>query len=428
MQRKNFLDELRWRNMLHDSTPGLEEALNQGMAIAYIGFDPTAPALTIGNFVQVMLLNFFQQCGHKPIVVMGGATGRIGDPSGKDKERELKTEEELDANIARQIIAIRKLLNFDTGPNAAILVNNFDFYKDMNILDFLRKVGKNATVNYMLSKESVKRRLDTGISYTEFTYQLLQAYDFYRLYTDYNCILQMGGSDQWGNIIAGTDYIGKVVSGAKAYAVTTPLLTKSDGKKFGKSEEGNIWLDAEFTSPYKFYQFWLNSDDADIAKLFRYFSYKSEKEVLDLEQLYHEDLRSLKKILATEITERIHGAEAVSRVMNVSELLFNKDSTSEFLHQLSVPEFLEVKNEIPSFTIPINHFNEPVSLIHLLTELCPVFSSKGEARRAIQSNAITLNKVKIVDIEAGVNTSHLIHNQFIMVENGKKNKYLVDIQ
>ena len=266
MQKNGFLDELRWRSMLQDYTPGLEEYLEGGIRTAYIGFDPTAKSLGLGNYVQIMLLSFFQRAGHRPVVVMGGATGRIGDPSGKDKERELKSYQELDDNIQFQVKQLKQLLNFDEGPNKAILVNNFDFYKGMNVLEFLRDVGKHTTINYMLSKESVKKRLETGISYTEFSYQLLQAYDFYCLYQLHDCRIQMGGSDQWGNITSGTEFIRRNVPESEVYALTTPLLTKADGKKFGKSEEGNIWLDAQMTTPYKFYQFWLNVDDRDLPK------------------------------------------------------------------------------------------------------------------------------------------------------------------
>ncbi|RMG80152.1 MAG: tyrosine--tRNA ligase, partial [Bacteroidetes bacterium] len=260
---KNFIEELRWRGMVHDLTPGVEEHLNETMRRGYIGFDPTAPSMTIGNYVQIMLLTLFQRCGHQPVVVMGGATGRIGDPSGKDKERQLKSYEELDRNLRFQQKQVEKLLESSEGPNPVIIVNNLDFYRDMNILDFLRDVGKTLTINYMMSKESVQKRVESGLSFTEFSYQLLQAYDFQCLYQQYGITLQMGGSDQWGNITSGTEFIRRNL-GEKAYAVTTPLLAKSDGTKFGKSEEGNIWLDPNMTSPYKFYQFWINAADQDI--------------------------------------------------------------------------------------------------------------------------------------------------------------------
>ncbi|NOT37949.1 MAG: tyrosine--tRNA ligase [Saprospiraceae bacterium] len=425
MQRKSFLEELSWRNMIHDKTPGVEDYLNQGMAIGYIGFDPTAPSLGLGNYVQISLLSLFQQSGNKPIVVMGGATGRIGDPSGKDKERDLKTLDELEYNIQKQIDQFSNFLNFHEGPNAALMVNNYDIYKNMNALDFLRDVGKSMTVNYMLSKESVKKRLETGISFTEFSYQLVQGYDFYSLCKDYSCKLQMGGSDQWGNIISGIDYIGKKLPNEKAYAITTPLLTKADGKKFGKTEEGNIWLDPNLTSPYQFYQFWLNSDDADLAKLFRYFSFKPKEEILVLEESFSSDPRNCKQELAAEMTQRIHSKSAYESVMKVSELLFNKDCTRDFLQGLSETEFLTVGKEIPGFEVAKDQIRNKVGILNLLSEICPIFKSKTEARNALQNNAISINKTKVSDLQYEVGIDDLMQSQFIMIENGKKNKYLI---
>lgn len=428
MQKNGFLDELRWRAMLQDYTPGLEEYLAGGIRTAYIGFDPTAKSLGLGNYVQIMLLSFFQRAGHRPVVVMGGATGRIGDPSGKDKERELKSYQELDDNIQFQVKQLKQLLNFDEGPNKAILVNNFDFYKDMNVLEFLRDVGKHTTINYMLSKESVKKRLETGISYTEFSYQLLQAYDFYCLYQLHDCRIQMGGSDQWGNITAGTEYIGKVIPNSKAYAVTTPLLTKSDGKKFGKTESGNIFLDPAMTSPYKFYQFWINSDDSDLNKLFRYFSLRPQSEIEELEQTHASDLRSLKKILAEEITLRVHDQKAFQGAMEVSELLFNKDCTTDFLLSLESETYKQLKDELPNFSIARDQFNSNKNITSLLSEHTTILNSKSEARRAIQGNAIGINKRKITDVDADLLESDLIHDKYILIDNGKKNKFLVEIQ
>ncbi len=332
----NFIEELRWRGMLHDSTPGVEELLNSKKIVGYIGFDPTAPSMTIGNFVQIMLLKLFQLSGHQPIVLMGGATGRIGDPSFKDKERDLKTYEELDSNLAFQKEQIKKFLDFD-GPNAAIIVNNHDFYKEMNILDFLRDVGKTLTVSYMMSKDSVKNRLETGLSFTEFSYQLLQSYDFQLLFDKYDCVLQMGGSDQWGNITSGTEFIRRNIDG-KAYAVTTPLLTKADGTKFGKSEQGNIWLDPKLTSAYKFYQFWLNADDADLPKYLRYFTLKSKEEAEALEVKYAEDPRGLKAILAEELTRRVHSDEDFESVLAVTNILFSKDANAASLKTMTAEQ------------------------------------------------------------------------------------------
>ena len=423
----NFLDELRWRGMLQDSTPGLEEALQQGMVTAYIGFDPTAPSLTIGNYVQIMILKLFQLSGHKPIILMGGATGRIGDPSGKDKERELKSFEELDSNLAFQQEQFKKFLDFDTAVNKALFANNIDFYKEMNVLDFLRDVGKTLTVNYMISKESVQKRLEVGISFTEFSYQLLQGYDYQVLFQKYGCTLQMGGSDQWGNITAGTEFIRRNLS-EKAYAATTPLLTKADGTKFGKSTAGNIWLDANMTSPYKFYQFWINADDADIPKFMRYFTLKSKEEVEALEAQHAADPRELKRILAEELTIRIHSPEEFQSVLKVSDLLFGKNATKETLLDLSERELETVANEIPSFNINKVAITNGVNILDLLSEQTKIVTSKSEARRAIQQNAVSVNKDKISNPEAVLSMKSLLHGKYWIVENGKKNKYLVIVQ
>lgn len=420
----NFLDELRWRGMLQDMTPGLDEVLNQGMATAYIGFDPTAPSLTIGNYVQIMILKLFQRSGHKPIVLMGGATGRIGDPSGKDKERELKSYDELDKNLEFQKIQFKKFLDFDSGENKAEFVNNLDFYKEMNILDFLRDVGKTLTVNYMMSKESVQKRLETGISFTEFSYQLLQAYDFQVLFSTKNCILQVGGSDQWGNITSGTEFIRRNL-GEKAYAATTPLLTKADGTKFGKSTEGNIWLDPNMTSPYKFYQFWINADDADIPKFMRYFSFKSKEEMEALEAQHADNPRELKRILSEELTIRIHSQEDYESVLKVTDLLFGKNASKENLVDLSERELETVANEIPSFYIAKDAIANGVSIVDLMAEQTQIVNSKGEARRAIQGNAVSVNKDKISNPDVMLNAEILLHGKYVMIENGKKNKFLV---
>ncbi|MEE9439791.1 MAG: tyrosine--tRNA ligase [Saprospiraceae bacterium] len=421
----NFFEELEWRGMLHDSTPGAKEVLDTKSVVGYIGFDPTAKSLTIGNFVQVMLLSLFQKSGHKPIVLMGGATGRIGDPSGKDKERQLKSFDELDGNLAKQVEQMKKLLDFE-GPNAAKIVNNLDFYKEMNVLDFLRNVGKTLTVNYMMSKDSVKNRLSSGLSFTEFSYQLLQAYDFQVLHEDYDCILQMGGSDQWGNITSGTEFIRRNTEG-KAYAITTPLLTKSDGKKFGKSEEGNIWLDADMTSPYKFYQFWINADDADIPTFTRYFTFHTKEEIEEREKQYGDDPRVLKKLLAEELTKRVHSIAAFESVLQVSEILFNKKASQEQLMLLSDSDFKTVAQEIPSFEISLDVFENELTLIDLMTLHTKILSSKGEARRAIKNNAISINKEKIENDAMLVTKKDLLLDRYIMIENGKKNKFILVI-
>lgn len=422
----DFIKELEWRGMLKDRIPGVEDALNTGNMVGYIGFDPTAPSLTIGNYVQIMLLTLFQRAGHQPIMLMGGATGRIGDPSGKDKERQLKSYEELDNNLTHQVKQAKKFLNFEEGDNHAILVNNLDFYKEMNVLDFLRDVGKTLTINYMMSKDSVKNRIETGLSFTEFSYQLLQAYDFQVLYKKYGCQLQMGGSDQWGNITAGTEFIRRNL-GEKAYAITTPLLTKADGSKFGKSEAGNIWLDPEMTSPYQFYQFWINADDRDLPKFMRYFTLKSKAEVEALEQEYAEDPRALKAILAEELTRRVHSDEDFEAVQEVSQLLFRKVN-EETLKGLNAKTLAAVAREIPGFQIQKDTpLNDGINIQEFLVEHAVIFNSKGEVKRAIKNNAISINKVKVNSDDFMVNAEHLLHEKYIMVENGKRNKYMVEL-
>jgi tyrosyl-tRNA synthetase len=421
----DFLSELRWRGLIHETTPGVETHLQSGMVRGYIGFDPTAPSLTIGNYVQIMLLQFLQKAGHQPVVLMGGATGRIGDPSGRDTERELKTIDELDRNIAHQHQQFERLLNFSSdAPNRALLLNNYDFYKDMSVLDFLRDVGKYLTINYMLSKESVQRRLETGISYTEFSYQLLQGYDFVQLHQQHGISLQMGGSDQYGNITAGIE-LARKITGAKLFAVTTPLLTKADGSKFGKSASGNIWLDPNLTTPYRFYQFWINAADEDIPKYLRYFSFKNREEIEALEATG--DIQLTKRVFAEEITERIHGTAEFQAVQAVSQLLFDPKASADTLHRLDAKTLGQVAEEIPSpevsKSIVVNH----LSLLDLLSEHTGILPSRSEAKKAIQNNAISVNKQKISAIDAVVTPEDILHDRYIMVENGKKNKYLVKL-
>ena len=415
----DFLSELRWRGMLQDVTPGLEDYLKTEKVTAYIGFDPTAPSLTIGNYVQIMLLTLLQKYGHKPIVLLGGATGRIGDPSGKDKERQLKSYEELDSNLDFQKEQFKKLIDFSNAENPAMFINNIDFYKDLNTLEFLRVAGKTLTVNYMLSKDSVQNRLENGLSFTEFSYQLLQAYDFQCLYNDYGCKLQMGGSDQWGNITSGTEFIRRNIGG-KAYALTTPLLTKADGTKFGKSAEGNIWLDSKLTSPYRFYQFWINAADADIPTFVRYFTFFDQDTILKREKDL--DIREQKLLLAEELTVRIHGNEAYQAVLKVTDLLFNKPSDDQI--DLSETELEMIANEIPTFDISAKTITNNLTINNLLTTESQILSSKGEVRRAIQNNALKLNKEKITSGEDLISLNQLIRDKYIILENGKKNKYL----
>ena len=420
----NFLEELKWRGMLFDKTPGIEEELEKKMVVAYIGFDPTAPSLTIGNYVQIMLLRLFQLSGHKPIVLMGGATGRIGDPSGKEKERELKSFDVLDNNLARQAKQFYKFLDFENGKNKALMVNNLEFYNNMNSLEFLRDVGKHLTVNYMMSKESVKKRIQTGISFTEFSYQLLQGYDYNCLYQQHNVTLQMGGSDQWGNITTGTELVRRM-SGGKAHAITTPLLTKADGTKFGKSTKGNIWLSPNHTSPYNFYQFWINADDRDLPKFWRYFTLKSKEEVEALEAEHADNPNQLKRLLAEELTIRIHSQHDYEMVLQVSELLFNRKANQDTLLNMKVDALTTVAGEIPSFMVEKSVLANGLNIVDLLAEHTQILKSKGDARRAIKGNAISINKNKINSHEDLVNHENLLHGKFIMVENGKKNKFMV---
>ncbi len=409
-------------------TPGVEEHLKSGIVRAYIGFDPTAPSLTIGNYVQIMLLTFLQRAGHQPVVLMGGATGRIGDPSGKDKERDLKSLEELDHNTAHMEAQARKLLDFDLAkPNHALVLNNYAFYEKMNVLDFLRDVGKYLTVNYMLSKESVKRRIESesGISYTEFSYQLLQGFDFVQLHRNHGVTLQMGGSDQYGNIISGVE-LARKIDDAKVHAVTTPLLTKADGTKFGKSEAGNIWLDPNLTSPYKFYQFWLNADDNDLPKFLRYFSLKNREEIEGLEAT--ETPQNIKRIFAEEITRRVHGEAAYKAVQAVSMLLFDPSADAATLRSLDAATLNQVAEEIPSPKISKESLASPVNLLDFLSEMTGILSSRSDAKRALQSNMISVNKQKITDLAATVSMGDLLHGQFMMVVSGKNNKFLVRIK
>jgi tyrosyl-tRNA synthetase len=421
----NFIEELQWRGMLHDKITGIEDELSKSSCVGYIGFDPTAPSLTIGNFVQLQILKLFQLSGHRPIVLMGGATGRIGDPSGKDKERELKTFDELDHNLHFQLAQMRRFLDFE-GDNAAIIVNNYDFYKNMNALDFLRDVGKTMTVSYMMSKESVKRRLEAGISFTEFSYQLLQGYDFQCLYEAHNCILQMGGSDQWGNITAGVEFIRRNLD-KKAYAICTPLLTKEDGTKFGKSEKGNIWLDAKLTTPYQFYQFWINASDADLSKFMRYFSLKTKTEIEALEAEFATNPRELKRILAEELTIRVHSQADYASVLQVSDILFGK-ADKEALLGLSEATLATIAEEIPSSTISRADIEAGIGITNLMSEKTGVAPSNTEARKAIQNNAVSINKDKIKDVSLLINADFLLHHKYIMIENGKKNKHLLVVE
>ncbi len=420
----NFIEELQWRGLLQDMSPGLDEEMTKATIKGYIGFDPTAPSLTIGNLVSIMLLKHLQLAGHKPIVLLGGATGRIGDPSGKDKERSLLDLETLERNIEAQRKQFGLFLDFD-GENAAEMVNNYDFYKDMSIFEFLRDIGKHITVNYMLSKDSVKNRIESesGISFTEFSYQLIQGYDFQHLCLNHNTILQMGGADQWGNITTGTELIRK--AGGKGYGLTCPLLTRSDGKKFGKSEEGNIWLEGTMTSPYKFYQFWLNISDADLLKMFRIFSLRSRNEIESLELEHEGNPNILKRLLAAELTERIHGAEALQGVQKATEIAFNPKLELSFLQSFTQNEWDIISEELDKVSVSKALLDEGVNIADLLAGKHSSLGSKNDVRRAVKGAAIAINTVKIDDENYIVKSELLLHGKYLFLQNGKKNKFVL---
>jgi len=423
---KNFVEELKWRGMLHDSMPGTEEYLLKNQTTAYVGFDPTAASLTIGNLVTIMMLVHFQHAGHTPMALVGGATGMIGDPSGKSEERNFLSEETLRLNQEGIRNQLTKFLNFDCGSNSATLVNNYDWFKGIGFLEFLRDAGKHLTVNYMMAKDSVKTRMETGISFTEFSYQLLQGYDYCHLYKNNNVRLQMGGSDQWGNITTGTTLIKKMADGA-AFAITTPLLTKADGTKFGKSAGGNIWLDPNLTSPYKFYQFWLNSADEDVSRFIRIFTLltKVEIEALEAEHTKAPHERLLQKTLAKEITIRVHSEEEYEMAIKASEILFGK-SVTEDLQVLNEATLLSVFEGIPLIEISKSILEEKPNVLDLLSTLTnlEVFPSKGEARKMIQGGGVSINKIKINSSEEIVNYPLLLDN-YLLVQKGKKNYYLL---
>jgi len=422
-----FISELKWRGLLKDITPGLEEALEEGSIKGYIGYDPTASSLTIGNLVTIMLLKHLQLAGHTPIVLMGGATGKIGDPSGKDEERQLLTYSEIQDNIDNQSEQFGKFLDFE-GDNAAIMLDNSDFYKDMDVFSFLRDVGKNITINYMMSKESVKNRLEKGLSFTEFSYQLIQGYDFQYLYEVEDCVLQMGGSDQWGNITTGTHFVSK--NGGKAFGLTCPLLTKSDGKKFGKSEEGNVWLDPEMTSPYRFYQFWLGNGilDDDLLKLFKIFSLKSREEIEKLFEEKGDAPRELRQILAEELTCRVHSKKAFQNVKKATEILFSRKLKNDFILSLSDDVFTMLSKEIPSFTANKEALSNGITLDELLLGKHETIKSKSDVRRAVKGNALSMNANKVQQHDQPISEEDLVHGRYIFFQNGKKNKFLAIVE
>lgn len=428
----NFVKELEWRGMIHDIMPGTEELLLKEMTTAYVGIDPTADSLHIGHLVSVMMLKHLQQCGHKPIVLVGGATGMIGDPSGKSQERNLLDEKTLRHNQECLKKQLARFLDFESDvPNAAIMVNNYDWMKEYSFLDFIRDIGKHITVNYMMSKDSVKKRISgeagLGLSFTEFTYQLVQGTDFLHLYQTHGCKLQMGGSDQWGNIVTGTELIRRKLGG-EAFALTCPLITKADGGKFGKTEEGNVWLDRNLTSAYKFYQFWLNTSDEDAEKYIKIFTLLDkntiDKLVGEHKQVPHE--RKIQKTLAKELTTMVHSEEDYNIAVEASEILFGK-STSDILHRIDENTFLSVFEGVPMFNIPMAILENGVPFTDLAAEKTEIFSSKGELRRTVKGGGVSLNKEKVNDAEAIIDISHLINNKYILVQKGKKNYYLIKV-
>jgi len=423
----NFVEELRWRGMLHDIMPGTEELLNKGMVSGYIGFDPTADSLHVGSLAQIMTLIHFQRAGHKPYALVGGATGMVGDPSGKSAERNLLSEDALQKNLAGIKAQLEKFLDFNSGANSAQMVNNFDWFKDFTFLDFIREVGKHITVNYMMAKDSVKKRLEgeTGMSFTEFTYQLVQGYDFYYLWKHENCALQMGGSDQWGNIVTGTELVRRKGAG-EAFALTTQLIKKSDGSKFGKSEGGNIWLDATKTSPYKFYQFWLNTSDEDAKAYIRIFTLFDEQTIkaLETEQEAAPHLRAIQKALAKDITIRVHGEVEYEKAIKSSEFLFGNTGI-EFLSELNNEEVVGLFEGVPNFNVALSDLQHGINAVELLAANTAVFPSKGEAKKMIQGGGVAVNKVKIPTAETVYNADALINGKFLVVQKGKKNYFLI---
>lgn len=424
----DFIQEMTWRGMIHNMMPGTEEQLKKEMTAAYIGFDPTADSLHIGSLVQIMTLVHFQQAGHKPVALIGGATGMVGDPSGKSKERNLLSKEVLQHNLEGVRKQLEKFLDFDRGTNSAVMVNNYDWFKDFHFLDFIRDVGKHITINYMLAKDSVKSRLESGMSFTEFTYQLVQGYDFYHLYKQLNCKIQLGGSDQWGNIVTGTELIRRL-EGGEAYAITTPLIKKTDGTKFGKTEGGNVWLDKKRTSPYKFYQYWINAADEDARSYIRIFTLKSREEIEALEKEHAQapHLRILQKALAEDVTTRVHSKEDLDNAVEASWILFGK-STTEAINSIDEETLLSVFEGVPKIQVGKNALRHVSNVTDLLSELTGglIFSSKGEARRTINGGGVSINKTKVTSPET-IPDIELLQGKYLLVQRGKKNYYLIEV-
>ena len=417
----DFIKELKWRGMIQDIVPGTQEQFQKEITSAYIGFDPTSDSLHIGSLVQIMILKHLQDCGHKPIILVGGATGMVGDPSGKSKERNLLDEATLERNLSSIRKQLEKFLNFDCGSNSAEIVNNFDWFKNYSFLEFIRDVGKHISINYMMSKDSVKSRLETGMSFTEFSYQLVQGYDFYRLWKDKNCLVQLGGSDQWGNIVTGIELIRRKES-SDAFAVTSPLLKKSDGGKFGKTEEGNVWLDKNKTTVYKFYQFWINCSDDDAKNYIKIFSTKTQEEINKIidEHDKNPHLRELQKKLAKEVTIFVHSKEELDEAIKASNILFGK-STAKDLQQLNETTFLNIFEGVQTSYIINDDLNK--NLLDFLVSQ-NIFKSNGEAKRMIQSNAVSINKEKI-SLSHTIYSKDFIKEKYLLVQKGKKNYYII---
>ncbi|WP_374950203.1 tyrosine--tRNA ligase [Mucilaginibacter sp.] len=426
----NFVEELRWRGMLHDIMPGTEELLNKGMASGYIGFDPTADSLHVGHLTQIMTLIHFQQAGHKPYALVGGATGMVGDPSGKSAERNLLSEDVLTHNLQSVQKQLEKFLDFNTGANSAQMVNNYDWFKNFTFLDFIRDVGKHLTVNYMMAKDSVKKRLegDTGMSFTEFTYQLVQGYDFYYLWKNHSCVLQMGGSDQWGNIVTGTELIRRKDQG-EAFALTTQLIKKADGTKFGKTESGAVWLDAARTSPYQFYQFWLNTTDVDAKAYIRIFTLL-DREVIEAMEVEHDaapHTRILQKALAKDISIRVHGEAGYEKAIKSTDFLFGGTGI-EFLNELNDDEVIGLFSGVPNFTITKDDLAYGISAADLLAGKTSIFPSKGEAKKMIQGGGVSINREKVNTADDVLGTGNLINNKYLVAQKGKKNYFLIVVK
>ncbi|MDB2656478.1 tyrosine--tRNA ligase [Crocinitomicaceae bacterium] len=423
----NFIQELQWRGMIHDIMPGTEEALNKQVSSGYIGFDPTADSLHVGSLVQIMILVHFQRAGHKPYALVGGATGMVGDPSGKSQERNLLDSETLNHNVACVRKQLEQFLDFESGHNSAEMVNNYDWFEGLSFLDFIRDVGKHISVNYMMAKDSVKSRLETGMSFTEFSYQLVQGYDYYYLNKHHNCIVQLGGSDQWGNIVTGTELIRRK-GGGEAYAVTTPLIKKADGTKFGKTESGNVWLDAEKTSPYEFYQFWFNASDSDAENYIKIFTLMTQEAIEELISKHNEapHQRSLQKALAEDITTRVHGKEALQTAEVVTNLLFGKASHEDVV-SMSVNDFEGIKGAVDVAKISKDEFGEGIGILDALSGKTGFLKSNGEARTAAKQNAVSVNKEK-VDDRFSITPNTLIHNKYVLLSKGKKNNYLLIVE